>query len=90
MQLRNYINTPIPRVGYSLKLAGPLGDIEAHNVARAPQDTLVTPEVGKFADILGVTVLYEIVNPDDLRCRSCSGSLARSQPSYPSQPRAPT
>lgn len=65
MQLRNYINTPIPRVGYSLKLTGPLGDIEAHNVARAPQDTLVTPEVAKFADILGVTVLYEIVDPDD-------------------------
>lgn len=65
LQLPNYINTPIPRVGYSLKLAGRLTDIDAHNVARSPQDTLVTPEVSKFVDILGVTVLYEIVDPDD-------------------------
>lgn len=64
-QLRNYINTAIPRVGYSLKLVGGLKDIEPHNVARSPQDTLMTPEAPKFADMIGVTVLLDIVDPDD-------------------------
>jgi hypothetical protein len=64
-QLQNYINTAIPRVGFSLKLTGSLRSIGTHDVGQAPQDTLITPEVGKFADILGITLIHEIVDPDD-------------------------
>jgi hypothetical protein len=63
-QLQNYIHVAIPRVGYTLKFTGRLSDIRSHDITLTPRDTLVTPEVGKFADILGVTALCNIQSPD--------------------------
>jgi hypothetical protein len=61
-QFQNYIDVAIPRVGHSLKFDGRLSDIQAHDIARAPKDTLVTPEVGKFTNILGVTTLCKVLD----------------------------
>jgi hypothetical protein len=60
----NYINTAIPGSGSASSSQAACGH-RGPDVGQAPQDTLITPEVGKFANILGITLIHEIVDPDD-------------------------